>query len=590
MKISAKELRVKYLEFFKSKNHKIIPSASLIPENDPTVLFTTAGMHPLVPFLLSQPHPLGKRLANCQKCIRTDDIDEVGNAFHHTFFEMLGNWSLGDYFKEGAIQMSFEFLTNKKWLGLDKEKLAVTCFKGDNDAPKDIESSKTWESLGIPKHKIVFLPKKQNWWGPAGTFGPCGPDTEMFYYVGKGKPKESSNPETNEAEWVEIWNDVFMQYNKTQDNKFIPLAQKNVDTGMGLERTLAVLNGLDDNYKTELFLPIIKQIENLSNKQYNQNKKEIRIIADHLKAATFIIGDNKGIAPSNVHQGYIVRRLIRRSIRTAKVLGIENNFTKDIAKIVINIYKDVYPELNQNKDRIFLELENEENRFKLTLENGLKHFRRIAEESKGVISGKDAFLLFQSYGFPIEMTKELAKENKLKVNDTEFYKEFELHQQKSREGAGIFKSGLADNSAETTRLHTAAHLLLAALNKVLEKQISQKGSNITPERLRLDFNFERKLTPKEIKKVEELVNKWIKDEISVVREELTLDEAKKSGARGAFEHKYGEKVLVYTVGAASKEICTGPHIKNTKELKHFKIIKEESAASGIRRIKAVVGN
>ncbi len=602
MKINAKELRTKYSEFFKSKGHAIIPSSSVIPENDPTVLFTTAGMHPLVPFLLGQSHPLGKRLVNVQKCIRTDDIDEVGDAFHHTFFEMLGNWSLGDYFKEGAIQMSFEFLT--KILKLEKEKLAVTCFKGDNDAPKDNESAKVWESLGIPKHKISFLPKKQNWWGPAGESGPCGPDTEMFFYIGKDKPKESSNAGDNESEWVEIWNDVFMQYNKTKEGKFIPLAQKNVDTGMGLERTLAVLNGFEDNYKTELFLPIIEQIEKLSKKTYDKNKKEMRIIADHLRASVFILGDNKQISPSNVEQGYILRRLIRRAIRTAKILEINQDIIKQIAETIIKIYKDPYTELEKNKSRILEELEKEEQRFKQTLEIGLKHFSKLVQlsarpsqqsekgRSKGetnIISGKDAFLLFQSYGFPIEMTVELAKENKLKVDESAFYKEYEMHQQLSRQGAEKkFSSGLADTSIETTKLHTATHLLQSALREVLGVEVHQKGSNITSERLRFDFNYNAKLTPEQLKKVEDKVNEAIKKAIDVKRDEMFPEEAKKSGATGLFGEKYGEKVSVYTIGHVSKEICTGPHVTNTKELKHFKILKEESVAAGIRRIKAVV--
>lgn len=591
MKITVNELRTKYLEFFKSKGHAIIPSASLIPENDPTVLFTTAGMHPLVPFLLGHKHPLGNRLVDVQKCVRTDDIDEVGDAFHHTFFEMLGNWSLGNYFKKEAIEFSFEFLT--KVLKLDIEKLAVSCFAGDNDAPKDEESAKTWENLGIAKHKIVFLPKKNNWWGPAGQTGPCGPDTEMFYYVGSGKPSVKSNPADDETNWVEIWNDVFMQYNKTKEGKFELLKQKNVDTGMGLERTLAVISGFDDNYKTELFLPLILEIEKLSGKKYDSDlvvKRNMRIVADHLRAAVFIMGDNKGIIPSNVEHGYIVRRLIRRSIRVGKQLGINDNFCSKIAKIVVANYKNIYHELGNNEKRVLDEMNNEEERFKQTLEQGLKHFNKIIEGlTSKIISGKDAFLLFQSYGFPIEMTRELADETKLTVDEDGFYKEFELHQQKSREGAEHkFKSGLADTSEQTTKLHTATHLLHSALRQVLGPEVQQKGSNITPERLRFDFNYNSKMTPEQITKVEEIVNKAIKSKVDVHREETSPEDAKKKGAIGLFGEKYGDKVSVYTMGSFSKEICTGPHVKNTSELGKFRIIKEESVAAGIRRIKAVV--
>jgi len=586
--MNRKELINTYLNFFKSKKHAIIPSSSLIPENDPSVLFTTAGMHPLVPFLMGQKHPLGKRLVDVQKCIRTSDIEKVGNGAHHTFFEMLGNWSLGDYFKEDAIKLSFEFLT--KTLKLPKEKLAVTCFEGDNDAPKDEEAAKIWLSLGIPKDKIAYLPKEDNWWGPAGITGPCGPDSEMFFYIGSGKPSKESNPGTRKNEWVEIWNDVFMQYNKTIEGRFESLKQKNVDTGMGTERTVAVLNGIYDNYMTDVFKPLIEKIEEISKKQYGKKKDEtisMRIIADHLKAATFILGDEKHIAPSNVDQGYVLRRLIRRAIRHAKLLGIEKNFTKNIAKLVIEIYDD-YPELRKNEKFILDELDKEENKFKETLGHGLKKFEEIAKDKK--ITGKEAFLLYQSFGFPLEITEELAKEKKIEFREKdEFNKEFLKHQDLSRVGAEKkFKGGLGEISEETTRLHTATHLLNEALRRLVDNNIHQRGSNITPERLRFDFNFDRKLTDKELKSVEEEVNSAIKKALAVKRSEMSVEEAKKHGAQAMFSEKYGEKVSVYSIGNYSVEICAGPHVKNTKELGKFKIIKEESIAAGIRRIKAIL--
>jgi alanyl-tRNA synthetase len=587
--ITRKEIIKRYLDFFKSKRHAIIASSSLIPENDPSVLFTTAGMHPLVPFLLGQKHPLGNRIANVQKCIRTSDIEKVGNETHHTFFEMLGNWSLGDYFKEDAIKFSFEFLT--KVLKIPKEKLAVTVFAGDSDAPKDEEAAKIWLSLGIPKDKIAYLPKEDNWWGPAGTTGPCGPDSEMFFYVGKGKPSKESNPGTKKNEWVEIWNDVFMQYNKTIDGRFEALKQKNVDTGMGTERTVAVLNGIYDNYMTDVFKPLIEKIEQISKKQYGKKKEDtisMRIIADHLKAATFILGDEKHIAPSNVDQGYVLRRLIRRAIRQAKLIGIEKNFTKEIAKEVLKIYKDDYPELKKNERFILDELEKEENKFRETLEHGLKKFEEIAKDKR--ITGKEAFLLYQSFGFPLEIIEDLAKEKKIEFKEKdEFNKEFLKHQDLSRVGAEKkFKGGLGEISEETTRLHTATHLLNEALRRLVDKNIHQRGSNITPERLRFDFNYNQKLTPEQLKAVEAEVNRAIKKAMPVERKEMSLEDAKKHGAQAMFEAKYGEKVSVYKIGDYSFEICAGPHVKNTKELGHFKIVKEESIAAGIRRIKAIL--
>jgi alanyl-tRNA synthetase len=562
--ITRKELIKKYIEFFKSKDHREIPNSSLIPENDPTVLFTTAGMHPLVPFLLGQKHPLGKRLVNVQKCIRTGDIEEVGDEVHHTFFEMLGNWSLEDYWKEKAIEYSFEFLT--KELKIAKDKISVTCFKGEDNIPKDNEAGEIWKKIGIKK--IKFLPKKDNWWDSAGKTGPCGPDTEMF------------------VNGVEIWNDVFMQYYKNEKGEYLPAKQKNIDTGMGVERTIAVLNNLDDNYLTECFKTIINKIEQISEKEYENNKKEFRIIADHIKAAVFLISD--GVTPSNTEQGYVLRRLIRRAVRYGQSLGIKENFTSKLVDSVIEIYPE-YIELNKNRNNIVTELDREENKFRQTLERGINIFERITQGKKG-ISCKDSFLLYQSYGFPVEMIEEECKTRKIKFSRAEFEGECKIHQELSRTAAaGKFKSGLADNSEETTRLHTTAHLLLAAIRKILkDPYIHQKGSNITAERLRFDFNFPRKLTDEEIKEIEDEVNSNIRKGCQVIREEMPLEEAKKRGISGVFEHKYGEIVSVYTIGECSKEICAGPHVKNTCDLGKLKIVKEESSSSGVRRIKGIL--
>jgi len=589
--MKSNELREKYLEFFKSKGHSILPSASLIPENDPTVLFTTAGMHPLVPYLMGEKHPEGNRLTDCQKCIRTGDIDEVGDTTHHTFFEMLGNWSLGDYFKKEAIEWSYEFLTSSDWLGLDKSRIAVSVFQGDEDAPFDNEAFAVWKNLGISEKRIAKLPKKNNWWGPAGETGPCGPDTEIFYWIGEPDKVPDSFNDDNDL-WVEIWNDVFMQYNKNKEGKFNLLKQKNVDTGMGLERVLACINNLNDNYKTDLFSNLINKLERLSEKKYNESEeitKSMRIILDHLKAATFIMGDDKIIFPSNTGQGYVLRRLIRRAIRYGKLLEIkEKPWTKEIAKIVIHDYSHFYPELEKNANNILNELKNEEEKFNNTLERGLKVFSKINSK---FINGKEAFNLYQTYGFPIEMTKELANEKNIKINEEEYLIELKKHQEQSRTAsAGMFKGGLADASEETKKLHTVAHLMLEALRRVLGDHVIQKGSNITPERLRFDFSHSEKMTSEQIKKVENIVNEQISKKLPVHYEEMPLEEAKKIGAMGIFESKYGEKVKVYFIGddknLYSKEICGGPHIKNTGELGKFKIIKEESSSSGVRRIKA----
>jgi alanyl-tRNA synthetase len=553
--MKAKELRKKYFEFFTERGHKLISSASLIPEHDPTVLFTTAGMHPLVPYIMGEKHPAGKRLVDVQKCIRTVDIDNVGDFTHLTFFEMLGNWSLGDYWKKEAISWSFEFLTSKKWLGLDKDRLHFTVFAGDDDAPCDDESADLWKSLGVNSDHIFFLPKEDNWWGPAGETGPCGPCTEMFYDTGRAKCSEECRPGCGCGKHFEIWNDVFLQYDKKADGSFRPLLQKTVDTGMGIERTVAMLQGKKSIYETEVFIPLLAE----------------------------------KITPSNLDQGYVLRRLIRRSIRHFRILGIEaGNFASELAKIVIHIYEHDYPELSKNKQFILEELEKEEKKFANTLEKGLREFNRYIQ-NQGKLTGKDAFLLFSSYGFPIEMTEELAKEKGILLDKSEFEQEFRQHQDLSRQGAEKrFKGGLADNSAETTRLHTATHLLNEALRVVVSKDIVQKGSNITPERLRFDFNLDRKLMPEEIKKVEDLVNEKIRHSIPIVKQEMPISEAKKKNAQGVFEHKYGDVVSVYSIGDFSIELCGGPHVKNTNELGMFKILKEEGVAAGTRRIKAVL--
>ena len=589
--IDSKKLKELYIEFFKQKKHNVIPNAPLVPQEDPTVLFTTAGMHPLVPFLIGQSHPLGKRLVNNQKCIRTDDIDEIGDEFHLTFFEMLGNWSLGDYFKKEAIECSFEFLTDKKWLGIDKNKLCVTIFAGDTDAPRDEESAKVWQSLSVPKERIFYLPKKDNWWGPAGETGPCGPDTEMFYDTGKKPCSKDCKPGCSCGKYFEIWNDVFMQYNKTADGKYELLKQKNVDTGMGVERTVAVLQNKKSVYEIDTFKPIVEKIKELAKIKSPDEKQEksIRIIADHVRASSFITAEQ--VTPSNVERGYILRRLIRRSLRHGRLLGIEKEFLGVLIKIVIDVYKKTYPILDENREFILDEVKKEELKFGKTLELGLKKFGQIAKSAKkidGKIDGKDAFLLFQSFGFPIEITKELAEESGILVDEKGFQEEFKKHQQLSRSGAEKkFKGGLADTTEQTTKLHTATHLLNEALRKVLSKKdIVQRGSNITPERLRFDFNFDRKLTENELRQVEKVMNEQIKKSLPVKREEMTVDQAKTLGAQAMFEHKYSEKVSVYFIGNFSVEICGGPHVKNTGELGKFEIIKEEAVAAGVRRIKA----
>ena len=588
------ELRKKYIDFFKRHGHKHIPSASLIPENDPTVLFTTAGMHPLVPYLLGQEHPEGKRLVNWQKCIRTGDIDDVGDPSHLTFFEMLGNWSLGDYFKKEAIEFSFEFLT--KILGFDQTKLHVTVFEGDNDAPKDEESALIWKHLGIPEERIYYKPKSDNWWGPAGNTGPCGPDTEMFIDTGLPPCKESCSPGCSCGKYFEIWNDVFMQYNKNEDKTFTPLKQKNVDTGMGIERTIAMLSNKKSVYETESFIPIIKKIEELSGKTYGsdeESSKAIRIISDHIRTSTFILGDEKGVAPSNLGAGYVLRRLIRRAVRHGRKIGINSIFLSKISKIVVELMHEVYPELKLNEDRIDLELDKEEKKFEETISTGLqeldKVLSKLKENNQAMISGRLAFKLYDTYGFPFEFTKEIAIEKGLSIDEEGFNEAFKKHKELSQAAQSTsFKGGLADHGEATTRLHTATHLLHRALKNILGEHVNQKGSNITPERLRFDFTHSDKIDDETLKKIENLVNEQIRKKLPVKMEVMNLDEAKKSGATALFTEKYEGKVKVYTIGDFSKEVCGGPHVNNTSELGVFKIVKEQSSSSGVRRIKAIL--
>lgn len=589
------ELRELYLEFFKEHGHTVIPSASLIPENDPTVLFTTAGMHPLVPYLMGEKHPAGKRLTDVQKCVRTGDIDEVGDPSHCTFFEMLGNWSLGDYFKKEAIAWSFEFLTSEKWLGIPKEKLYFTCFAGDENAPKDTESHDLWVAQGVDESHIFYLGKEHNWWGPAGMTGPCGPDTEMFIDTGKEPCSDHCDPSCSCGKYLEIWNDVFMQYNKKEDGTFEPLPAPNVDTGMGLDRTACILQGKESVYDTDVFEGILSKIEALSGKKYDsdeETRRAFRIVADHIRCATFMMGDEKGITPSNTDQGYILRRLIRRAIRFAGNLGIEEGKLCEISRQVIEQYKKYYPELESNSEKILSELNLEEERFRKTINQGMKEFAKLTKYLKEpVIPGKSAFRLYDTFGFPVEFTHELAAEQGFSVDMDGYHEAFKKHQEKSHAGAEQrFKGGLADTGEQTARLHTATHLMLAGLKKILDPNISQKGSNITAERLRFDFNFPRPVTKDELAQVEAFVNDAIKASVPVVCTEMSLDDAREQGATGVFDAKYGDVVKVYNIEGWSKEICGGPHASNTSELGTFKIKKEQSSSAGVRRIKAVLTN
>jgi len=602
--ITADELRQAYLGFFESKGHKIISGASLIPENDPTVLFTTAGMHPLVPYLMGEmPHPAGTRLTDVQKCVRTGDIDEVGDLAHLTFFEMLGNWSLNDYFKKEAISWSFEFLTTR--LGFSPDQLSVTVFAGEGKEgeegyiPADEEAAAIWRSLGIPDERIYRLPREDNWWGPAGTTGPCGPDTEMFIDTGK----EKCCPGCHCGKYVEIWNDVFMQYNKNAEGKYEPLGRHNVDTGMGVERTVCMMTGAKTVYDTEIFAPIMAKIEELrgtGNGSAELGEEETlrakRIVADHMRTATFILCDPKGsVKPGNIGANYVLRRLIRRAVRFGRQLGIAPGFTPVLAETVAAKYAHVYPELAENLARCKADLEAEENRFTQTLDKGEAMFNKVAEQLKAhgqsQISGKTAFKLYDTFGFPFEMTLEMAGKAGLTVDKEGFDEANRKHQELSRTtSAGSFKAGLQDNSEVVTRMHTATHLLHAALHKVLGPTANQKGSNITAERLRFDFTWPEKMTDEQIAEVEKLVNEWIAQGIDVTKKTTTVEEAKAEGAMALFGSKYGEEVTLYTIGDVSKEICCGPHVANTKELGSFKIQKEQSSSAGVRRIKAVIGN
>ncbi|MFA6765512.1 MAG: alanine--tRNA ligase [Clostridia bacterium] len=584
-KLSSKELRKEYLDFFKQRGHKEIPSASLIPDNDPTVLFTTAGMHPLVPYLLGESHPLGKRLTNCQKCVRTGDIDKVGDSSHCTFFEMLGNWSLGDYFKEESISYSFEFLT--KVLEIPVEKLAITCFEGDENAPKDEISYNAWLKKGIKKENIYFLSKEHNWWGPAGNAGPCGPDTEIFIIADKEPCSKECSPACDCGRFLEIWNNVFMEYDQSSDGSLKPLKQKNVDTGMGLERTVAVLNGYDTVYQIDVF----KKAKEILDAKEKEGEKQKRIILDHMRTAVFLLGDIKGVTPSNVDQGYVLRRLIRRAVRFARLIELDSEVLLEICQAFIDEYGEVYEDISQNREKILSELGMEILRFNKTIEQGLKEYEKLLKYIKdNRMSGKAAFRLYDTFGFPIEMTLELAKDHGVSVDIEGFERAFEEHQRKSKIGSEQkFKGGLAENTERTARLHTATHLLLCALKKVLNDQnIHQKGSNITAERLRFDFNFPRALTEQEKNMVEDYINGIIKEGVDVTQEEMSLKEAMDAGAEGVFGDRYQDKVKVYSIGDYSKEICGGPHIKNTSELGTFKIIKEQSSSSGIRRIRAIL--
>ncbi len=583
-------LKDTYLHFFESKGHKIIPSAPIIPENDPTCLFNTAGMQPLVPYLKGEPHPEGTRLADVQKCFRTNDLDSIGDTTHHTFFEMLGNWSLGDYFKQEAITWSFEFLT--KYLNIPVERLAVTVFKGNDIVPADSESAEIWKKNGIKEEKIAFLGEDNNWWPNMELTGPCGPDTEIFYWRSNESIPEKFDPDNEN--WVEIWNNVFMQYNHDANGTFTPLKNKNVDTGLGVERVTAILEGYTDNYKSSVWKDVISKIESISGLSYDDsnNTKAMRIIADHIRAVVMIAGDDAGIKPSNTDQGYILRRLIRRIIRYAKKLNIDinSNWEQELAEMIIEKYSKYYSELERNKDVILQVLKDEKIKFNRTLEKGLKEFEKETRNIEGTKINKDiAFRLYDTYGFPIELTEELAKENGLTVDTEGFKQKFAEHQEKSREGATQkFKGGLASTGEMETKYHTATHLLNAALKKVLGPHVHQKGSNITAERMRFDFSHNSKMTDEEKQKTEDLVNEYIKMAIPVEKLEMKKEDAIKAGAEAMFVDKYGDIVSVYKIGDVSMELCGGPHVHNTSELGHFKIKKEEASSAGVRRIKAIL--
>ncbi|MDR2746412.1 MAG: alanine--tRNA ligase [Treponema sp.] len=602
--MTADELRSKYVEFFISKGHAQIQGKSLIPDNDPTVLFTTAGMHPLVPYLLGQEHPAGKRLVDYQKCIRTGDIDSVGDPSHLTFFEMLGNWSLGDYFKEEAIRMSFEFLTSPRWLGIPLEKLGVTVFAGDENAPRDDESASVWRALGIPESRIRYLPKADNWWGPAGTTGPCGPDSEMFYDFGKEPCGPDCGPGCSCGKWLEIWNDVFMQYNKNAGGIYEPLARTCVDTGMGIERTVTILNGKKSVYETEIFEPVIAGIERALAGGYRyggdpEKDKSVRIICDHVRSAAFILGDPRAVSPSNLGAGYVLRRLIRRAVRHCIKLGIgESPLLSPLAEIIVEKFRGPYPELVENRPYIVEELNKEEEKFLETLEKGEREFEKLLpnllKDPRKIMSGRLAFRLYDTYGFPIELTEELAAERGMSVNRAEFDEAFKKHQELSRSGSGqAFKGGLQDHSEIAAKYHTATHLLHKALRLVLGEHAAQRGSNITAERMRFDFSHPAPMTQEEIQKVQDIVNGQIGKDLPVSVDVMSLEEAKERGAIALFGEKYESQVKVYTIGDEStgifsREVCGGPHVERTGILGSFKIQKEQSSSAGVRRIRAIL--
>jgi alanyl-tRNA synthetase len=597
--ITIHELRRKYIDFFKSKGHAEISGKSLIPENDPTVLFTTAGMHPLVPYLLGEPHPAGKRLTDYQKCIRTGDIESVGDPSHLTFFEMLGNWSLGDYFKKEAIAWSYEFLTKPEYLGIPVEKLSVTAFAGEEGIPKDEDSASIWRSLGIPEERIYFLPREDNWWGPAGETGPCGPDSEMFVDTGKAACGPDCRPGCHCGKYFEVWNDVFMQYNKDQEGRYVPLAHPCVDTGMGIERTVAMLQGKRSVYETEAFTGILKALGDISGKTYGapgndpEMDRSFRIVADHVRTSTFILGDPKAVLPSNVGAGYVLRRIIRRAVRHGRKLGIEGSFLSAPASEVIANYSAPYPELAENSARILEELRKEEEKFLETLIKGEHEFAKmlpnLLKNPQKIMSGRLAFKLYDTYGFPIELTEELALENGLTVNRPEFDEAYKKHQELSRAGSEqVFKGGLADHSEVSTKYHTATHLLHQALKNVLGDHVAQKGSNITAERVRFDFSHPAPMTREEIAEVERIVNEQITRDLPVRMDMMSLDEAKASGATALFGEKYEAVVKVYTIGDFSKEVCGGPHVERTGALGKFKVQKEQSSSAGVRRIYGVL--
>ncbi|MBD3370314.1 alanine--tRNA ligase [Candidatus Fermentibacteria bacterium] len=594
--MQAAELKKLYIDFFVSKGHLEIPGAPLIPENDPTVLFTTAGMHPLVPFLLGERHPAGTRLVNCQKCIRTGDIDSVGDSTHLTFFEMLGNWSLGDYWKRDAIVWSYEFLTSRQWLGFDPQRLHVTLFEGDDNVPPDEESADVWRELGIPDDRIYFLGRKDNWWGPAGRTGPCGPDTEMFVDTGAEPCGENCRPGCGCGKYFEIWNDVFMEYNKLDENRYESLKSKNIDTGMGVERTVAMLQGAGSIYEIPVFrdvFGVVRKLAGIGGSPDGGTLASMRVISDHVRTTVHVLGENLGVVPSNLGQGYVLRRLIRLAVRHGRKLGIEEPFIHEVGRRVIESESEDYPELRENREHVLSELRREEERFNKTLRDGLREFEKMLPDllssSGSVVPGETAFRLYDTYGFPIEFTRDLAAEHDLEVDMDGYRKAFDRHRELSRKGADkTFDGGLADHSEQVRKLHTATHLLHQALREVLGEHVEQRGSNITPERLRFDFSHPRKMTGEEKARVEQLVNEIIDRDLPICCEEMSLKEALDRGAIGLFKDKYGDRVKVYNVGDFSCEICGGPHVERTGELGHFRIRSEKSSSRGIRRIKAVL--